>query len=55
MGEFVFVSECYAIVCAWCKRTIELRGTTDPVLQGQTSHTACESCQERILAEIEQS
>jgi DNA-directed RNA polymerase subunit RPC12/RpoP len=53
MCEFVFVSECYAIVCAWCKRTIELRGTTDPVLMGETSHTACETCAARIMSELE--
>lgn len=43
--------EFYAIVCAWCKRTLELKGTDDPKMQGTTSHGICESCKEKMLDE----
>ena len=39
---------CYAIVCAWCKKTLELKGTTDQQMDGMTSHSICESCLESI-------
>lgn len=39
----------YVIVCAWCKRTLELRGTDEEAMHEKVSHGVCESCMESMI------
>ena len=40
--------EFYVVVCAWCNRQLEINGTTEPHMMGETSHSICEACQEKM-------
>lgn len=47
------VYEFYVVKCAWCNKQLEINGTTDLVLMGQTSHGICEPCNKLMLPEQE--
>lgn len=48
------VNDCwYAVVCCMCHKTLELKATEEEHMKMNTSHTYCEECGAKVLAEIQ--
>ncbi len=58
-GDAMILLECkvfcnwYAVVCCMCKKTMELKGTDEPHMMMDTSHTYCEVCQVIMMKEVD--
>lgn len=41
----------YKVICAWCKGLMAIKTCSDPNMDGQESHSICESCKKEVLGE----
>lgn len=42
----------YQVVCAYCKREIEIKHTDDSKMKNKISHGICRNCKDKLLKEL---